>query len=113
LIGMIRDVASVGGGTKEQQEAIEKALVTAESFIAIAEAQVAQALGYELCRAHYPPVIMTVVGFFNRPHMGREAGDPVYECPECGNDTAGPFMYTRTAPGRPREYGGSEPKPPG
>src|SRR5262245_50995140 len=83
-IGMIRDVASLGGGTKEQQQAIEKALVTAESSAAIAEAQVAQALGYELCRAHYPPVIMTVVGYFHKPHGGHQTGDLVYECPKCG-----------------------------
>jgi hypothetical protein len=100
-IGMVRDVASLGGGTKEQQQKIERALVTAESSAAIAEAQLAQALGYELCRAHYPPGIMTVVGYFNVDHeKRRRTGDPVYECPKCGYDTAGPYMYTRTAPAR-------------
>jgi hypothetical protein len=102
-IGMIRDVASVGGGTKQQQQAIEKASVTAESSAAIAEAPVAQALGYELCTAHYPPVIMTLVGYFNFAHGGRREGDPDYECPECGYRTAGPLMYTRTAPARPAD----------
>jgi hypothetical protein len=99
-IRMVRDVASLGGGTKEQQQKIERALVTAESSAAIAQAQLAQALGYELCRAHYPPIIMTVVGFFNRPHGRRQGGDQVYECPQCGYNTARPWRYTRTAPER-------------
>jgi len=99
------------GGTKEQQEATQKVLVTAESSVGVAEAQVAQALGYELCRAHYPPVIMTVIGFFDRLHMGRDAGHPIFECPGCGNDNAGPFGYTRTAPGQPRQYEGDAVKP--
>ena len=57
-IGMVKDVQSLGGGTEEQRKAIDTALTTAQSSTAIAEAQLAQAFGYELCKCEFPPTPM-------------------------------------------------------
>jgi len=33
-------------------------------------------------------------------HVGRPKIGPVFECPRCGHNTAGPMMYNRIAPER-------------
>jgi hypothetical protein len=95
-IGMVRDVKSLGGGTEQERKAIDKALTVASSNTAIAEAQLAQAFGYDLCKCEFPPTPMTTVGYFAMSHGEHPAGDPVYECPKCGYTSAGPFMFERT-----------------
>jgi hypothetical protein len=60
----------------------------------IAEAELAKAFGYELCKCDFPPTPMLTVGYFNWNHgANKKEGDPVYECPKCGYNTAGPFNY--------------------
>jgi hypothetical protein len=100
-IGMLKDVRSLGGGTDQEQKAIDTALATASSSAAIAEAEIAKALGYELCKCEFPPTPMRTVGYLRRPAAGPETGAPVYECPKCGITTAGPYGYERIAPERP------------
>ena len=80
----------------EKTAAITEALLTAESSSRIAEAEIANALGYELCKCTFPPTIMLTVG----EHNGRPKLGPVSECPRCGYNTAGPIMYNRIAPER-------------
>ena len=94
-IGLVKDTKDLL--PKEKAEAVSAALATAESSSRIAEAEVAKTLGYELCKCSFPPTIMLTVG----QHNGRGTGvGPVYECPRCGFNTAGPYMYERTAPER-------------
>ena len=45
----------------EEKKVIETALTTASSNTAIAEAQIAQALGYQLCHCQFPPTPMLTV----------------------------------------------------
>ncbi len=80
-IGMVKDVQSLGGGTEEQRKAIDTALTTAQSSTAIAEAQLAQAFGYELCKCEFPPTPMKTVGYTRDRQV-------VYQCPKCGFNTA-------------------------
>jgi hypothetical protein len=101
-ISMLRDLRSTGGGSKKEQEAIDAALTIASSNTAIAEAQLAQALGFELCKCEFPPTPMTTVGYFQKMHPGHKIGDPVYECPKCGYSNAGPFGFHRTTKGEVR-----------
>jgi hypothetical protein len=61
----------------EKAAAIMAALATAESSARMAEAEVAKALGYELCRCQFPPTPMLTVGYFNRPVGRHHAGDQV------------------------------------
>jgi hypothetical protein len=88
-----------GSDRKDADEVVEKAFEEAETSAKIAEAEIAKALGYELCRCAFPPTAMLTVGHFTR---GVKIGEykPVYECPKCGKDTAGPFIYERTTPKR-------------
>jgi hypothetical protein len=99
-ITIVRDVRSLGGGSVEQQKAIDNALTVASSTTAIAEAELAKAFGYELCKCDFPPTPMRTVGYFFRAVANKIEGDPVYECPKCGYNTAGPYAYKRTAPER-------------
>jgi hypothetical protein len=97
-IGLVRDARSLAGGTEQQNKVVEQALDHAERSASIAEAEVAKALGYELCKCTFPPTIMLTVGY----RSGRPPTNtgPVFECPKCGFDTSSPFGYTRTAPPR-------------
>lgn len=99
-IGMLQDAKELLPTGDQRGAAITQALVTAESSSKIAEAEIAKALGYELCKCRFPPTPMLTVGYLDRPVAKRNAGDPVHECPKCGSNTAGPFMYQRTAPER-------------
>ena len=81
----------------ETTATITAALATAESSSRIAEAEVAKALGYELCRVHFPPVIMLQTGYHTaNADKFSENGKPVFECPQCGANTAGPYRFQRT-----------------
>lgn len=95
-LGLLKDAKDALPSGDHRQKAIAQALATAESSSKIAEAEIAKALGYELCKCEFPPTIMLTVG----EHGGRPKTGPVYECPKCGFNTATPFMYNRVAPER-------------
>jgi hypothetical protein len=97
VIGLVKDTKDLL--PKDQKtDAITAALATAESSSRVAEAEVAKALGYQLCKCAYPPTIMLTVGELDgRSKLGLGA---VYECPRCGYNTAGPYLYKRLAPER-------------
>jgi hypothetical protein len=99
-IDMVKDAKSLAGGTQQQQKAIDQALTVASSNTAIAEAQLAQAFGYQLCKCEFPPTPMRTVGYFDVPVAGHTEGDPVFECPKCGYTNAWPYNFHRTAPER-------------
>jgi hypothetical protein len=96
-MGLLKDAKDLLPSGDQREKAISQALVTAESNSKIAEAEIAKALGYELCKCAFPPTIMLTVGNHNgrSGHVG-----PVYECPKCGYNTAGPWMYNRITPER-------------
>jgi hypothetical protein len=96
-MGLLKDAKDLLPSGDKREEAISQALITAESSAKIAEAEIAKALGYELCKCEFPPTIMLTVGRHNvrSGHSG-----PVYECAKCGYNTAGPWMYDRIAPER-------------
>jgi hypothetical protein len=96
-IGMVKDAKSLGGGTEQERKAIDTALTVASSNVAIAEAQLAQAFGYELCKCEFPPTPMVTIGYFGHSVAeGHKDTDPVYQCPKCGATNAGPFQFERT-----------------
>jgi len=71
-------IDAVKGLTKRLPEGEEKTkaevtLAQAEQQLNLAEVQVASNLGYPLCRAHWPPVIML------------SPDNNVWTCPECGH----------------------------
>jgi hypothetical protein len=96
-MGLLKDAKDLLPSGDQREKAISQALVTAESSSKIAEAEIAKALGYELCKCAFPPTIMLTVGRHNE--RSRHNG-PVYECPKCGDNTAGPWMYDRIVPER-------------
>ena len=99
-IGMVRDLrGSNDAGSAAQHQLIDEALEQASRAARVAEAQVAQALGYELCRCEFPPIPMRTVGHIDQPGIKRRG--PVYECPKCGYNDAGPWQYLRIATPRP------------
>lgn len=79
----IRDIGATA------PDLVEKALREAEAAAQAAEAQLATALGYELCRCEFPPTPMLLAGY-------RLNGEPVHKCPKCSHDTAYPFKWVRS-----------------
>jgi hypothetical protein len=60
-IGLVKDTKDLLP-KGEKTAVITAALVAAESSSQIAEAEVAKALGYELCKCQFPPTPMLTVG---------------------------------------------------
>ena len=92
-VGLARDLR---GGTPAEQRAIDEALDKASTAAQLAEAEIAKALGYELCKCEFPPIVMKTVGY------GRNAkiSGAIYECPKCGFNTALGWGFKRIAPPR-------------
>jgi hypothetical protein len=61
LIGMVKDLR--GLASPEQVKAITAAVDQAETATKVAEAEIANALGYELCKCQFPPTVMLTVGY--------------------------------------------------
>jgi hypothetical protein len=100
-MGLLKDAKDLLPAGDKRETAISQALVTAESSAKIAEAEVARALGYELCKCEFPPITMLTVGHVSNAHAAeRGLQGPVYECPKCGYNSALAFSYTRIAPPR-------------
>lgn len=99
-IGLVRDVSGTSGTSPEQKRLVDAALDNASAATKIAEAELAKAFGYELCKCEFPPIPMLTVGYHNERGGNRKG--PVFECPKCGYNTAGPWMYERIAPERSR-----------
>lgn len=60
-----------------EKEVVEQSLEKAERDSKLAEAQIAQALRYEICRCTFPPQIMLSQGY----RENRET----FQCPSCRN----------------------------
>jgi hypothetical protein len=75
-IGMLRDLGGSSGESQQQQKLVDDALDKAERATRIAEAELAKALGYELCRCEFPPTPMVTVGYWTRNQDDKHAGDP-------------------------------------
>lgn len=92
LFGVLKDAKdAMPKGAKS--DAVGLAIEQSEKHFAIAEAQIAKGLGYQLCKCEFPPTIMLTVG--NTYARGIPQG-PVYECPKCQFNTAAPYDFNRT-----------------
>ena len=109
----------------EKKETVARTLEEADRQVRLGEAQIAQAFGYPLCRCAFPPTPMFAVGY-RRPralmdkalmlevakkqgHAGIPAAIIVHECPHCGQNDAGMYGWTRTAPERQPSEKATEP----
>jgi hypothetical protein len=91
-IGLVKDTKDMLP-KNDTTAVITAALVAAESSSRIAEAEVAKALGYELCKCQFPPTPMLKVGY---QEMYMSSGRPVFECSKCYGNTAEPDKFVRT-----------------
>lgn len=66
----------------EKKQTLVNSLSAAERQTQIAEAQVANALGYQLCRCTFPPQIMLRIGYKTQDYAVHEH----FRCPQCGNE---------------------------
>lgn len=66
----------------EKKQTLVNSLSTAERHTQIAEAQMAGAMGYQLCRCTFPPQIMLRVGYKTQDYAVQEH----FRCPKCGNE---------------------------
>jgi hypothetical protein len=94
----------------EKKEIVSRALEEAEKQIGTAEAQIAQALGYPLCRCIFPPTPMLLVGYWTpgrydiehaiaaqlrKAQGGGAVTMDVHECPLCKRNDAGDHRFTQ------------------
>lgn len=77
VIGLTRDAKELLPDGS-QKDAITRSLEEAEKASRLAEAQIAQALGYHLCKCTFPPQTMLSAG----SHPLR--GEAFFKCPICG-----------------------------
>ncbi len=74
---------------KKKREPLEKKLEEAERAAKLAEAQIAQGLGYELCRCTFPPQIMLSIGEQEQcPKCKRTLSDVISAIPKVMKDWA-------------------------
>jgi hypothetical protein len=77
----------------KKEPAIEKRLRTtldqAEKQLRFGEAQLAQALGYQLCKAHFPPVPML------KNRVDAATATEIHKCPECGFESPSPEHFEK------------------
>ena len=98
---LIKDARSAGNKPSPAEDAaIDRALGEAEKASKVAEAQIAKALGYQLCHCTFPPTAMLTVG---RALVWPGPAGPVYECPKCGYNDHDGTAYHRIALPRPVE----------
>jgi hypothetical protein len=76
-LGMIKDIRDVIPEGYDKS-AVSQKLAEAERTMALAEAQIAQGLGYPLCKCDWPPAIMLSKGYHPR-HV-----EEVFKCPRWG-----------------------------
>lgn len=88
---MVRDYKASCKQSPEQDKLVDAAIDEAGKAAKIAEAQIAKALGYELCRCEFPPHAMLTVGY--RSMGGRTKA--IYECTRCGINTSGRYNFVR------------------
>ncbi len=74
----VRSLADMMKGDPAKKKAAEAAILAADMQLKFAEAQLAQVLGYELCRAHFPPIPML------KSRVHEEYVEVIYRCPDCG-----------------------------
>lgn len=97
-LSLFKDAISVAKGAKdllpsgEMKDAIGKSLGAAENATQLAEAQIAQALGYRLCQCTFPPQIMLSKGYHGESER--------LECPSCKKGWPPPEVQVE-----PRNYG--------
>ena len=84
-IGLAKKVKDVLPESKDK-EAIEKSLDEAVKAAHVAEAQIAKALGYSLCKCTFPPQIMLSNGYKETNYTHEEE----FICPKCRRSSIPP-----------------------
>ena len=70
----------------DNKESVEKSLNEASKAVRIAEAQIANALGYNLCKCTFPPQIMLFNGYRENNYSQVEE----FVCPACQKSSIPP-----------------------
>ena len=88
-IDTLKSVRDVLPPKAEARNVIDEKLKLAEREVALGEAQIAQALDYKLCRAHFPPVPMLK----NRVHPTYV--EEISKCPQCAAEEPSPEHFAQ------------------
>ena len=105
-MGLVKDVqGALPEG--EKKDVVGRTLDEADKQLVLAEAQIAQALGYPLCRCQFPPIPMLKVGWASVPrrdvlHGGYWEVD-AHECPKCRQSDVQPHQIQRIIPQRDKD----------
>ena len=72
----------------EQKDLVEKKIEEADHSLRMANAEMGQSLGFQLCQCTWPPQLMVSVGYLEKDHVEQ------LKCPNCGKVVS--------LPGRPK-----------
>jgi hypothetical protein len=97
-MGLVKDVQGVLP-EGEKKDVVSRTLDEADKQLVLAEAQIAQALGYPLCRCQFPPIPMLKVGWASVQRSdvkyGGQTRVDAHECPKCGQSDVQPYHIQR------------------
>lgn len=91
-LSLFSDAVGLAKKTKDalpdskNKDTIEKSLNEAGKAAKLAEAQIAQALGYKLCKCEFPPLVMLSTGYKET----RQGYIENYVCPSCSKSSIAP-----------------------
>jgi hypothetical protein len=86
-IDAIKSLRDLYRAKPDAQKDIDEKIKLAERELALGEAQLAQALGYQLCKRHFPPVPML------KDRVHPQYVEDVHKCPECGSEEPSPEYF--------------------
>lgn len=88
-IDTLKSTYELFGSKSESKDEFERKVQLAEREIALGEAQLAQALGYKLCRAHFPPVAML------KHSVHPKYVEEISQCPICNGQEPSPENFAQ------------------
>lgn len=91
VLDTFKSIKEMYNADPAKHEAATIAVTAAEKELKFAEARLAQALGYELCRAHFPPIPML------KNRIDPQSVETIYRCPECATESPSPEYFAKEA----------------
>lgn len=86
-IETVKSLREMFSSKPDERKLIDEKIKLAEREVALGEAQIAQALGYKLCKVHFPPIPML------KDRVHPKYVKEVFKCPQCGAEDPPPERF--------------------
>lgn len=85
----LKSAADLFGAKSDAKKEVDEKIKLAERQVAFGEAQLAQALGYKLCKAHFPPIAML------KDRVHAKYVEEISKCPICHSEDPSPEYFAQ------------------